>query len=253
MQRLPLHEGARHRAQPGGREQIAGSGRIDDVDLVLKVIAAIGERIAQHRRVEPRGIVDVEAGGVDLELAQAAELAGDRAVDAVDLGLIGDRLRPVDVAIEVEQPVVGPVVAVACRGNLVLHPRVEDRQRVGRPVRLAGLVIGLVGDAGKFDFVPRRRAHRQLADRRRDVERGVGPLLFVAVEIVRILSHHPAGEHVDVRIHSRARKHRAHAAHEVGSEHASGQHAPALAGLDDVFDVLGAERTQAASYRWAAP
>ena len=94
--------------------------------------------------------------------------------------------------------------------------------------------------------MPRRRAHRQLADRRRDVERGVGPLLLVAVQIVRILADHAAGEDVDVRIHSCAREHRAHAAHEGRSEHAGGQHAPALAGLDDVFDVLGAERHHAA-------
>ena len=70
--------------------------------------------------------------------------------------LIGRGLRPIDVGVEVEQPVVGPRVGPAGGRDLVAGVGPVDRRRgrrcAGR-IRLAGLVVGIVGDVAELELV----------------------------------------------------------------------------------------------------
>ncbi len=65
--RLPLHEGAADGAIAVRREQITRARGIGDRDGVPEGVAAIGHRVMEWTGVEARGVVDVEAGGVDSE------------------------------------------------------------------------------------------------------------------------------------------------------------------------------------------
>ena len=115
---LPLRERARHRALAVRRRDLAVAGPVGVVHLVAEQVAAHREGVAEFADVEARGVVGVEALGVDLELARVADEAGDRIAEAArraveDLGLVLLGRGPVDVAVEIEDAVVRQAVAIA--------------------------------------------------------------------------------------------------------------------------------------------
>ena len=101
---LPLRKAAADRALAGRREHGAEALRID---LILEGIDAEGERVANRAQIEARGIMDVGPEGVDREVAIVARDGTDDAT-IHQQRLIGRGPGPIDVAVEVEQPIVGP-------------------------------------------------------------------------------------------------------------------------------------------------
>ena len=121
----------------------------------------------------------VDPDGLDMKRARHAKRTGDRAVGALGLGLNRLGLSPISIDIEVEDPVVWPVVAPARACDVVDDVGGIDGCRLGR-VRQPAVVFGFVMETAELQLVPVGRAQVELADLGRGIDVAVDDHVAVA-------------------------------------------------------------------------
>jgi hypothetical protein len=241
MIRLQLDEAAGDGALAGWREDGAESGRADHV---MEAVAAVVQGMLQRPGIETRRVVGIETDGVDGEVAPVADETRCPIAGAGDLSLISGGLVPIDIAVEIEQAVVGPRIGPARGRELVARAGRVDRRRRRRSAgwkRLAGGVGRVVVDITELELVPERRAERSLHHAGVHLVVGVRDDVAVAVSVALLRAVGAAREQFGGGSEARGRKRRGNGAR-GRTAHRMGQHAPAFADLEDIFDVLGAER-----------
>lgn len=123
--RLQLDEAAGDRSLAGGREDGAEPS---GADHVVKTVAAVVQSMLQRAGVEARRVVGIETVGVDGEVAPIADESRRPVAGAGDLGLICGGLVPINVAIEIEQAIVGPGIGPARGREFVARAGRVDRR-----------------------------------------------------------------------------------------------------------------------------
>ncbi len=238
-------------------------------DSVLERVAADRDRVEPVADPEARGVVDVDAEGIEHIAALVPDTARDVVAGTagaakrrtgrgvvIGLGLVVVGAVTVDRGVPVEPVVIGlrifpgqrprGVLGIGCIHRRSPVQRDQCRRRRRPAILLPDVVLIILEHDAGLDFVAFGRPYRQLHQPAGDLVAGVADLGALAVFIIALGAVHRAAEDIDIGIGAHAAEDRAEATGVVGAIGAGQIDAPALARAHHVVDVLGAERDHTA-------
>ncbi len=266
---LQLHEAAGDGPLAAWGRDVGVSAAVECLHIVLKRIEPIGQSVAPVADIETSRVVDVDPDRVEQIAAPVADAARDVVADVARTTKGGSAGR---VVIGLDLIVVGPV-AIQRRVPVEPHvvrsgvfpgdgPRVVFRigrvnrrtlkQRAlrgrqhGPAIELPDAVLIILKHGAELDLMTLGGPHRDLHQAGRDFIAGISDLGAGAILVIALGTVDGAAKHIDGRIGAHAAEDRAKPAILVGAVRTAHIDAPALAGTNDVVDILGAERDHAA-------